>query len=241
MPRKDWDLKATWDEAYNFGAEGLWGHPNTRPEVRLHYCRGIKRPDADIRADRLATALGWISPGPTIVIVGAGFGWTVEALEDLGFDRVVGLDLSTYINDNHNGTEEAEIDAEISVVGLDPSTGRGAEIKTRFFDGGPRGRSSRGVKNESGLTGGSRNRIRQALGLSGGQDIDWAVSESVLESLDDSEAVQVSNVAHNYATNVAHIVYTPRSGQHEGYNWKTLEDWKLLLPNDTFIGLRRTL
>lgn len=235
MPLKDWDLKSTWDEAYSFGAEGEWGHPNTRPEVRLHYHRGIKRPDADIHASRLITALGWTAPGPAIAIVGAGFGWTVEALEDLGFDRVVGLDISTYVHSNHNSTEESEIDAEIDAVGLDPATGRGAEIKTRFFDGGPRGRSSRGIKNEDGGNGGSRGRIKSALGLSGSQDVDWAVSESILESLDDSEAVQASSIAHNYATNVAHIVFTLSPGNHEGYNWKTLEDWKALLPADTFV------
>ncbi len=237
MPLKDWNLKSTWDEAYDFGAEGLWGHPNTRDEVRLHYCRGIKRPDANIRASRLATALGWMPPGPTIVIIGAGFGWTVEALEDLGFDRVVGLDISTYINDNHDSTEEAEINTEISAVGLNPAIGRGAEIKARFFDGGTRGRSSRGIKNEDGRTGGSRGRIKQALGLTGGQDVDWAVSESVLESLDDSEAVQASNLAHNYAITIAHGVFTPNAGAHAGFNWKTLEAWKSLLPNDTFIEL----
>ncbi len=238
MPLKNWDLKETWDTAYNFGAESLDGHPNTRDEVRLHYHRSIKRPDADIHAARLATALGWTPPGPTIVIVGSGFGWTVEALEDLGFDRVVGIDVSSYINDNHDGTEEAEIEAEIAAVGLDPATGRGAELKARHFDGGNRGRSSRGVKNEDGRTPGSRRRIRIALGLDGNTGVvDWGVSESVLESLDDAEAIEAADWGHQYSANVAHFVHTlrPDGNQDAGFNWKTLEDWKLLLPTDTFV------
>lgn len=238
MPLKDWDQKATWDSAYNFGTEELWGYPSsTRDEVRLHYHRGVKRPDADLHASRLVAALGWSPPGPTILLIGAGFGWTTEALEGLGFDRVVGIDVSTYIQDNHDGTEEAEIDAEIAAVGLDPATGRGAEIKARFFDGGNRGRSSRGVLNEDAKTGGSRGRIKQALGLSGNDRIDWAVSESVIESLTDTEAQEGSSDLHRIADNVGHFLWPLRPGknQHAGFNWKLLEDWKLLIPADTFV------
>ncbi len=235
MPHKDWNLKATWDAAYSFGVEGDTGHPNTRPEVRLHYHRFIKRPDAVIHAEKFAAALGWVPPGPPIVIVGAGFGWTDEALEDLGFDRVVGLDLSTYIQDNHGGTEESEIDAEIAAVGLDPAVKEGATLKAKLFDGGTRGRSTRGVKNESGKNGASRGRIKQALGLSGNQKVDWVLTEAILESLDDTEAAEVSTIAYNYANNVAHFIYPLRPTQDSGFNWKTLEDWKALLPADTFI------
>jgi hypothetical protein len=237
VPLKDWNQKSTWDAAYDFGAESLDGHPNTRAEVRLHYHRSVKRPAAVIHASRLAAALGWAPPGPTIVIVGAGFGWTVEALEDLGFDRVVGIDISTYIQGNQDGTEEAEIEAEIAAVGLDPATGRGAELKARHFDGGNRGRSSRGVKNEDGKNGASRGRIKQALGLQGNEQIEWVVSEAVIESLTDIEATNGSDDLAIIGNNVAHFVYTLRAdgNQDAGFNWKSLEDWKLLLPSDTFV------
>lgn len=235
MPLKDWNQKSTWDAAYSFGAEGEWGHPNTRDEVRLHYHRGIKRPDADTHASRLASALGWTPPSPTILIVGAGFGWTVEALEDQGFLTVVAIDTSTFVQGNKDSTEEAEIDAEITLVGLDPASGRGAQIKAKYFDGGNRSRASRGVLDEEGNNGGSRSRIKQALGLSGNDQIEWVVSEAVLESLDDAEAVDGSTRLHIIGDNIAHFIHPLRQGNHPGFNWKTLEDWKTLLPNDTFI------
>lgn len=239
MPLVDWNLKATWDLAYSFGAEGDVGHPSTRTEVRLHYHRAIKRPDADIKAARLAAALGWTAPGPTILIVGAGFGWTAEALEDLGYTHVVGTDVSTYIQTNHGGTEEAEMDAEITAVGLDPATGAGLAIKNRLVTrgggSGNRGRSSRGVLNENGKTGGSRGRIKQSLGLSGNDRIGWAVSESVAESLTDAEAIDGSNDMHNIADNVAHLVVKPKPGALMALNWKTLEEWDALIPGDTWI------
>ena len=235
MPLKDWNLPETWDAAYSIGAEGDTGHSGSRSEVKLGYHRRVMLPVCRNRAIGIAQALGWIPPGPSIVIVGAGFGWTAEVLEEMGFTRVVGIDLSTYIQGRKDGTEEADIDGRITGVGLNPGAGEGAALKARFFDGGARTRASRGVRNEDGATGGSRNRIRQALGLSGSQSVDWGLSESVLESLTDAEALQGSSIAHQYCTSVAHYVVTLREGNHSGYNWKTLEDWKTLIPADSFI------
>lgn len=237
MPLKTWDTKADWDAAYRIGAEGDVGHPNTRTEVRLHYHRATK--GGTLHAAQLFAALGWTPPGPTILIVGAGFGWTAEALETLGFTAVVGIDISTYIQDNKDGTEDAEIDAEIVAVGLDPASGEGLDIKNRIIarggGAGNRCRNSKGVLNENGKTGGSRGRIKQALGLSGNDRIEWVVSESVLESLTDTEATDASADASAIGNNTVHFVYTLRVNQLAGFNWKTLEDWKTLIPGDTFV------
>ena len=235
MPLKDWGLKQTWDEAYSIGAEGDTGHSGSRPEVKLNYHRAVMWPYCQNRAVGISQSLGWTPPGPTIVIVGAGFGWTAEALEQMGFTRVVALDISTYIQGNKDATEEADIDAKITGVGLNPSAGEGLALKQRLHDGGPRARASRGVRNEDGAGGASRNRIRQALGLTGAQDVDWGVSESVLESLTDAEAQQASSVAHQFCTAVAHYVVTTREGNHPGYNWHSGVEWKALIPFDVFI------
>lgn len=241
MPLKTWDTKADWDAAYSFGAEGDIGHPNTRAEVRLHYHRATKgEENADIHASRLAAALGWTAPGDTIAIVGAGFSWTAEALEAIGFLTVIGLDISLYIQAEKNNTEEADFDAEIALVGLDPATGEGLGIKNRLIarggGAGNRTRAAGGVLDEDGKNGASRGRIKQALGLSGNDRIEWVVSESVLESLTDAEALDASNDADIIGNNTVHFVYPLRaSGNHAGFNWKTLEDWKLLIPGDTFV------
>ena len=240
MPLKTWDTKADWDAAYSFGAEGDVGHPNTRDEVRLHYHRATKAGANSLdHATRLAAALGWTAPGPTILIVGAGFGWTAEALEGLGFLTVVGTDLSAYIQSNKDGTEDAEIDAEISAVGLDPASGEGLAIKGRLIARGGgvgnRSRASRGVIDEDGKNGGSRGRIKQTLGLSGNQQIEWVVSESLIESLTDAEVVDGSNDMGIIGNNTAHFFYPLRDNQQAGFNWKSSEDWKLLIPGDTFV------
>lgn len=245
MPVKDWNLKSTWDEAYRIGAEGKIGgyFPSVRDEVVLHYNRAVKRPEADVHAARLAAALGWTAPGPTILIVGAGFGWTAEALEGLGFLTVVGVDTSTFIQGNKDSTEETEIDDALIAVGLDPDVGAGfwdgPAVKARLLaiggGAGNRSRSSRGVLDEDGSNGGSRGRIKQALGLQGNERIEWVVSEAVLSSLTDAEAIAGSNDLDIIGNNTAHFVHRLKPGGDPTFNWKTLEEWKLLLPSDTFV------
>ncbi len=231
MPFKTWDNKEDWDAAYSIGAEGKWGHPSTRPEVRLHYNRASQLPYARNRANGIVQALGW-QPTDRIVLVGAGFGWTVEALEELGFTNVVGSDVSRYIQDNKALTEEQEINAAISAVGLNPNVGEGAALKAKLYDGGNRTRTSKGIFNEGLGTPGSRKKIARALG----GEPDWALSESVLESLTDAEAQDISAKVHSWTNAIiAHFVVTLGGQQDPGYNWKTLEDWKALLPADTFI------
>jgi hypothetical protein len=231
MPLKTWDNKQDWDAAYLKGAEERWGHPATRPEVKLHYCRAVQMPWSRSRATRLVAALGW-QPTDRIVLVGAGFGWTAEALEELGFTSVVGCDVSRYVQDNKALSEEQEVDAAISAVGLNPSAGEGAALKAKLYDGGARTRASRGVLNEGLATPGSRRKIATALG----GDPDWGLSESVLESLTDAEAQDISARVHSWTSaTIAHFVVTLGGNQDPGYNWKTLEDWKALLPSDTFI------
>jgi hypothetical protein len=237
MPLQDWDDKATWDAAYHKGAEGDTGHPGDRPEVKLHYVRYVQYQWAANRAQSIATALGWTPPGPTIAIVGAGYGWTVEALEQMGYDRVVGLDVSAWIQDEHDLTDEQEIDAGIIATGLDPTVGEGADLKARFYDGGTtpgskkggkKGRTVRGVKPEDGRTPGSRNKIRSTLGLSRQENVEWGLSEAVLESLTDQEALDETAFYREFANNIAHFVFTAHAGQDPGFNWKTLEGWRAL-------------
>ena len=236
-PFKDWNDKTTWDEAYYKGAEGDTGHPSTRREVKLHYVRYIQYLWAANRAQGIANALGWTPPGSTIAIVGAGYGWTVEALEQMGYDRVVALDVSNWIQDEQDLTDEQEINDAIIATGLDPSVGDGAILKARFYDGsttpgsrmgGKKGRTGRGVKSEDGRTPGSRNKIRQSLDLSNQENVEWGVSESVLESLTDQEALDETAFYREFADTIAHFVFTIKDGQDSGYNWKTLEGWREL-------------
>jgi hypothetical protein len=208
--------------------------------VRLHYNRASKAGAVALdHATKLAAALGWTPPGLSIGIFGAGFSWTAEALETLGYLTALGLDVSNYIQSEKDNTEDADIDSAITAVGLDPATGEGLDIKNRVVARGGgvgnRTRATRGVLDESGGNPGSRGRIKQALGLSGNDQIEWTLSESVIESLTDGEVLAGSNDLNIIGINVVHFVHTLRSNQDAGYNWKTLEDWKTLIPGDTFI------
>lgn len=232
MPLKTWNTKADFDAAYDISAEPD-GHPITRPAVRLHYNRAVMYPVAATHAQRIVSILA-LQPTMKIGILGCGFGWILEELETMGFTQVIGTDTSTWIQTNKLSTEDAEINQAIIEAGLDPLTGRGAELHARLTSVNSRSLVPTKVLNEDAASNASRNRIRNALG---GGNFTWGITDSVLESLTDAEAQTLSSRGHQIANNVAHLVVTTRPGNHIGYNWKTLEQWKALIPADTFIQI----
>lgn len=232
MPFKTWNTKADFDAAYNIGAEGDTGHSNTRPEVRLHYNRAVMYPVAATHARKMVEVLG-LTPAMKIGVLGCGYGWVLEELEVMGFTNVIGTDTSTYIQSTKTSQESADIDEAIIAAGLNPNAAEGANVKARLLSrGNSKSNVPTKVLNENGQSNASRNRIRNALG---GGNLDWGITDSVLESLTDAECLQLSTAGHNFCTNVAHLVVTTRPGNQPGYNWKTLEEWKVLIPADTFI------
>ena len=248
MPYKTYSTKADYDSEYDVGAEDLWPRPTSRPEIRLRYSRLVLMPYVRQRAVGIANAMGWTAPGPILVIVGAGFSWLTEAFEtELGFTSIVGVDVSPYIQSAKDQPASDDLDDAILAVGLNPATGEGLARKNLILStydpgGGNRTRSSRTVLAEDGKTNQSRNRIRQALGLSGNAQPDWLLSENVIERMTDAEIVADSASLRAWVPQVAHYVQ-PRDARHlpgpdaNGHDWnaKTAEEWKLLLPNDTII------
>ena len=238
MPFKDFNFKSAFDESYELGAEGLFGHPNTRPEVRLHYHRHVMLPIAKQRASGLVENLGWTS-ATRIAVVGAGFGWLVESLKnDHGISNVVALDTSTYIQDNQNVSEEADYQAAVSAVGLDPASGEGLSLVSFFLEAGPRATVS--ILNEDMLTSASRERVASALGGS----IDVVLTENLLENFFDSEVAVIDfALKQTIGAEIVHFV-TPAMldiqgnliGQVSGeFNWKTLPSWASASPSALFI------
>ena len=237
MPFQDFSTKAAFDAAYSFGAEGDTGHPNTRDEVRVHYHRAILWPQARLRATRLIATLGWVTPGPKMVIVGAGFSWLAEALEvDHGFTHVVGVDISGYIQAEKDNTEEAELNAEISAVGLDPASGDGLVLKGKLHDGGVRTRASKGCLNNDLSTQQMRNAVKGLLELQGNTKPDVVLTESVIENLTDTEFQTEATRLGAWAEQVVHFVVTTQEGNTPGmFNWHSLEQWFALMPTHTFV------
>ncbi len=154
--------KADYDNAYQFRVERYFGgRPNTRSEVVVHYHKWAKQPMIERMWFLLQPILN-ILPGDHVCIIGAGFGWGVDAIIAETGATVVGIDISEYIAAEQGNTEETELRAQIALVGLDPDTGRGLELMGHIYDGQPR--SNVVVLESDAASGPQRNAIRQALG-----------------------------------------------------------------------------
>ena len=175
--------KKDFDDAYSFGVEGsMGGHPNTRPEVRLHYHRSVMVPTLQNRWDKLIPDILPIRADDLVVLVGAGFGWGAEILKQKTGARVIGTDISDWIESVKNTSEEAEIDACIRKVGLDPETGRGLEIKRKYLVPGPRCKVT--VLNEDLATEAGRTNLLRIVG----RQPDWIITEDFIQTFSEDEA-----------------------------------------------------
>lgn len=243
MPIKTYNTKADFDADYDIDAEWDTGHPATRPGVRLGYARAVMWPAALRRAaflDGYLQGLGYAT-NAVVLIVGAGYGWTAEAMETIyGWTRIVTTDTSPYIQSTQDADEQADYDAAITAVGLNPASGEGAVIKGRLNakqgGAGNRRRHSQTVRDETLRNNGSRNRIKGVHG-----NIQVGISEEVITLLSDAEIVDliVDIDAINASIRRIHMTteLLPDHNQDPTFNWKTLAQWKALLPGDTFISL----
>jgi hypothetical protein len=189
--------KADYDNLYRIRVERLLPpaplFAGTREEVRLHYHKFVMRDTLINRWSRLQSTLQ-IANTELLLIVGAGFGWGVEGAIAATGCTTVGIDISDYIVAEQGNTEEAEIREAITAVGLDPDTGRGAEILAAVYDGQPR--TNVIVLQEDMQTNQSRNAIRSTLG-------GWptvVVFEDIVDAnTTDQEITQAQNAATLFA------------------------------------------
>lgn len=222
------ETKTDFDAAYIFRLDRYFNrdHPEVAQdpaqtgEVILHYHRFFMSPIlADMWA-RLAPILN-IASTEHVLIVGAGFGWGVDAFIAETGATTVGTDISAYITAEKTNTEEAEIDAEITAVGLDPATGRGAAIKAYVYDGLVRVPANVIVLEEDAQTNQSRQAIRAAL------NNNWPsvciVEDLIDETTTDAEITQVNNALNLFAGNQRVIWITGR-----GYPGRTLQQLQTL-------------
>ena len=160
--------KADFDGAYRYQVECRMpggGPPpdERRPGVVIHYHRLHIKPLLTAMWAKLQTVLiPAIVSGDHVCIVGAGFGWGVEAVAAETGATVVGIEISDYIAAEQGGTEETELRAEVAAAGLDPDAGRGLAVMNFIYDGQPR--SSVTVLQNDAASGPQRNAIHTALG-----------------------------------------------------------------------------
>ena len=190
--------KADYDAAYKLPVERLLGgYPSgaTRPQMVVHYHRFFIQELLSLVWARLAPVLAF-NGTEKVCIVGAGFGWGVEAFIAETGCVTVGIDISDYIHAEKDNTEETELRQEVINAGLDPDTGTGAFLLSQVYDGQPRTDPSIVVLQEDMQTNTSRNAIRSALG--GWPDV-VIFEDLVDDNVTDQEITQANNAANLFA------------------------------------------
>jgi hypothetical protein len=222
-----WD-KALFDLAYEFNAEPM-GHPNTRPGIRLHYSRYVMFPEMLKRARFFVSHFG-LTANDRVLVVGCGFGWTVEALQSLGIETI-GTDVSDYIFNTKDQSEDADIADAISAVGLNPASGEGLVHFNRLRSAQ---RTSGTVLKEDSASNKSRNTVKRALS----SDPTLIITEDLVTSLSDSECAQVQSFIENYAApRICHFVTEFANPEAPFFfNSKSIEEWKAIFPTSTIIA-----
>ena len=186
--------KAEYDLLYRFRVSRYFGGETSGQEpVWINYHKYSMAP---ILADRWALCAPVLNIAPTerVLIVGAGFGWGVEAFIAETGCATVGVDISDYVHAEKDNTEEAEIRSAIVAGGLDPDSGQGAAILAGVCDFQPR--SNVIILNEDMQTNQSRGSIRAALG---GWPTVCIVEDMIDENTTDQEITQINNALNLFA------------------------------------------
>ena len=151
--------KDDYDAAYSIRvSRHFGGDPN---QIRCNYHKWAIQPILQNMWGRLTPILN-IASSEHICVVGAGFGWGVEAVIAETGATVVGIDISEYIAAEQASTETAELRAAITAAGHDPDSGHGAVVLAGIDDGQPRANVI--VLENDASSGPQRNEIRTALG-----------------------------------------------------------------------------
>lgn len=224
-----WD-KTLFDLAYSFDAEPD-GHPNTRPPIMLHYNRYVLYPEALRRANFFIQQFG-LTSSSQVLIIGCGFGWTAEALNNLGIP-CIGTDISAYIQSNKSLSEDSDITAAIQAVGLDPTQGEGLGHFNRLRGGGIRTAAT--ILNEDSSAAPSRNRVKSAFTAA----ITLIITEDLVTSLSDAEDVTLQSNIVKYGSTIpiCHFV-TEFANPNPPFNFnsKSIVEWKALFPTATIVA-----
>ncbi len=179
MPLKTYDTKADFDAEYDLDATWATGITDATPKRRLGYDREVLFSQAELRAANYINLLD-LKSNQKILILGCGFGWTVEALNNVGFNNVVGIDTSPYIHSELNNQYQGTSDILTDEGNFKPQV---------------------------------------------------VITENLIESYSDAE---LDTLLQKYAgVTLVHLVST--NIKRTDLNIKTLEEWKTLRPNDTFI------
>lgn len=198
-----------------------------RKEVRVNYVRAKELQRAQGRAITLTAAIGLTSTD-RVAIIGAGFGWLQEALEEqLPGIECVCVETSPWIHSVKSQTEVAELDGLIQAAGILPSDPGYADAMNHLSDG--KNKSQVELNDEDITSVPGRAQVKAKVKAKGvPTPFTWAVSEHTLEWLDDAEAQALDAGMHDLAPNVCHLLreYSPKQASITEPG--TLSNWKWL-------------
>ena len=98
-----------------------------RHPIKLHYHRAVMESYVHHPWPTLVEELG-ITSDDKVIVVGAGYGWGAEKLLELTGCSIVATDISTYIQETQDDSEESEIISCIRESGFDERFGLGKEV-----------------------------------------------------------------------------------------------------------------
>ena len=218
------DSATFWHDQYDVGTSIWIGEWPDHQELRWNYHRTWAVISWNHYTDSLLAALGWL-PDDNMVVAGAGFGFLEEHLRDHdGFTSLVSIDDSVWIQSAKDTTEDADMDAQIAFVGVNPLAQEGRDLKAQLTDGGTRARLP--ILNESLMTKDSRTNV--AKEFTG--KIDVVFSDFMILWLSDAEAVAFSEGANQTGAIVQHATCNGLDGRNLAY-------WVALIPGDTFVDI----
>lgn len=210
--------KSDYDSLYSIRVR-IWNESMQayiRSPIRLHYHRHVMQDIVRAHWDYLVPELS-LSSTDRVVVVGSGFGWGVERLEELTSCLAVGVDISDYIHGAKASTEEAEVIAAIIESGYDPATGEGLAVMNAVLSE-PRNKSK--IINESMYSTKSRNAVKRELG---NQLPTWIITEDMISDFSDADILEWKGHVDKLGVPICHIVR-----ESFGLNPKTLEEWNAL-------------
>ena len=150
-----------------------------RSPIRLHYHRYVMQDIVRAHWDYIVPELS-LSSTDRVVVVGAGFGWGIERLEELTSCLAVGVDISDFIHNTKASTEEAEVIAAIEAAGYDHTTGHGLEVYNVVLS---EPRTKANIVNEDMYSTKSRNAVKTQLG---NQLPTWIITEDMISDFSDA-------------------------------------------------------
>lgn len=229
-----YQTKADYDATYELYAE-RYNYPLFRPYAKLHYNRAVLFGMLQRRAGYLINILG-IQPTDKVLLVGCGFGWTMEGFINQGVPDTWGTDTSAWIQSAKTTSERPDIEEAVAATGLDPYSGEGLALVEQIGSkyGFQRSLYPTRILNEDGQKQASRNRIGQAIGGAP----DWIIVEDVSPALNDADNITfIGNLKqiNNVGFAILATCRNEEAFQDSQLNWKSLEEWDLLISNTIWI------